>query len=78
MGVGFRGNRARRAGVLGKAVRATERNAVAEKAGLENEAADTKTFHQPIEQREQINSLVNFPSPDPAKFKKTHGAAALA
>ena len=27
VGVGFRGNRARRAGVLGKAVRATERNA---------------------------------------------------
>jgi hypothetical protein len=51
---------------LGKAVRATERNTRAEKAGLENEAADTKTFHQPIEQREQTNSLVHFPSPDPA------------
>jgi hypothetical protein len=68
MGVGFRGNRARRAGVLGKAVRATERKTRAEKAGLENEAADTKTFHQPFERSEQTNpnSLVNFPSPDPA------------
>jgi hypothetical protein len=61
-------------------VRATERNTRAEKAGLENEAADTKTFHQPSERSEQTNSnsLVNFPSPDPAKFKTTCGAAALA
>jgi hypothetical protein len=51
-------------------VRATERNA-SRKAGLENEAADTKTFLQPIEQREQTNSLLNFPTPDPAKLQKT-------
>jgi hypothetical protein len=56
---------------LGKAVRATERNTRAEKAGLENEAADTKTFHQPTEQREQTNpaSLVNFPSPRPGHIQ---------
>ena len=44
MGVVFRGHHERRAGVLGKAVRAMEKNADAEKAGIENEAADTKNF----------------------------------
>ena len=44
VGVVFRGHHERRAGVLGKAVRAMEKNADAEKAGIENEAADTKNF----------------------------------
>jgi hypothetical protein len=61
MGVGFRGNRARRAGVLGKAVRAMEKNADAEKAGPENEAADTK--NQPI----CFTSNASKPSPDRRK-----------
>ena len=48
VGVVFRGHRERRAGVLGKAVRAMEKNAEAEKAGIENEAADTKNLFSTI------------------------------
>jgi hypothetical protein len=60
--------------VVGKAVRGRQKETRAEKAGLENEAADTKTIHQSFEQREQTNCDRR----DPAKLKKTRGAAALA
>ena len=53
VGVVFRGHHERRAGVLGKAVRAMEKNAEAEKAGIENEAADTKNHVQLRERSEE-------------------------
>ena len=53
VGVVFRGHHERRAGVLGKAVRAMDESAEAEKAGIENEAADTKNHVQLFERSEE-------------------------